>query len=97
MIGVRPSERHPAFARTPAAPVTLPPKNVSLAEWFNSSKENGNDEDDEGTLDARVQARGGATGRGWPEHCGGGQDVGRDRADAAQLGEGAAARQAPGR
>nr|WP_161776118.1 hypothetical protein [Polycyclovorans algicola] len=56
--------------------LTLPPKSVSLAEWFNSSKENGNDEDDEGALHARIQARGGAAGRGWPEHCGGGQDLG---------------------
>jgi hypothetical protein len=74
--------------------VTLPPKSVSLAEWFNPSKENGNDEDDEGALHARVQARSGATGWGWPEHCGGRQDVGRGRADAAQLGQGAPAGQA---
>ncbi|WP_449371095.1 hypothetical protein, partial [Thiomonas sp.] len=47
--------------------LTLPPKNVSLAGCFNPSKENGNDEDDNaGALHARVQARGGAAGRGWP-------------------------------
>ena len=32
--------------------VTWPPKNVSLAEWFNASKENGNDDDDEGAVRA---------------------------------------------
>ena len=42
----------------------MPPKNVSLAECFNASKENGNDEDDEGALHARVQARSGATVEG---------------------------------
>ena len=39
--------------------VTLPLKNVSLAEWFNSDKENGNDQDNKGALHAGVQARGG--------------------------------------
>jgi len=29
-------------------------KNVSLAEWFNSSKENANDEDDKGPLHTGV-------------------------------------------
>jgi hypothetical protein len=57
--------------------VTLPAKNVSLAEWSNQSKENGNDEDDaEGALHARVQARGGAAGRRWPEHRGSGATLG---------------------
>ena len=50
------------------AQLTLPVENVSLAECFNASKENGNDEeDDEGAVHARVQARGGAAGRGPPE------------------------------
>ena len=44
--------------------VTLPLKNVSLAEWFNSDKENVNDEDIKGALHARIQARGGKAGRG---------------------------------
>jgi len=39
--------------------LTLPLKNVSLAEWFNSDKENGNDENIKGALHARIQARGG--------------------------------------
>ena len=56
--------------------LTLPAKNVSLAEWFNASKENGNDEDDEGAIHARVQARGGAAGRGRAEYCCGSADVG---------------------
>jgi hypothetical protein len=37
-------------------PVTLPPKNVPLAECFNSSKENVNDKDDESAPHAGVQA-----------------------------------------
>ena len=78
--------------------LTLPAENVSLAECFNASKENGNDEeDDEGAVHARVQARGGAAGRGRAEHCSGGADVGRGRSDAVQLGQGAAAGQAQGR
>jgi transposase InsO family protein len=51
--------------------VTLPPETVSLAEWFNPSKENGNDEaedGDEGALHPRVQARGRAPGRGRAEY-----------------------------
>jgi len=32
--------------------VTLPPKNVPLAECFNASKENGNDEDSAGAVGA---------------------------------------------
>jgi hypothetical protein len=56
--------------------LTLPAKNVSLAEWFNASKENGNEEDDEGAIHARIQARGGAAGRGRPKHCCGGANVG---------------------
>ena len=34
--------------------LTLPLKNVSLAEWFNSDKENANDEDIKGALHARI-------------------------------------------
>ncbi|MEC5214848.1 hypothetical protein RCH06_003419, partial [Polaromonas sp. CG_9.5] len=30
--------------------VTLPPENVSLAEWFNSDKENENDKDIKGQV-----------------------------------------------
>ena len=40
-------------------PVTLPLKNVSLAEWFNSDKENGNGKNIKSALHARIQARGG--------------------------------------
>ena len=47
--------------------VTLPPRNVSLAEWLNSGKENGSDEVNEGAVHAGVQARGGADGQGRPE------------------------------
>src|SRR6185312_677956 len=43
--------------------LTLPPKNVSLAECFNASKENGHDEDDESALHAGVQEGGRAAGR----------------------------------
>ena len=39
--------------------VTLPLEDVSLAEWFNSDKENGNDENIKEALHARIQARGG--------------------------------------
>ena len=42
--------------------LTLPLKNVSLAEWFNSDKENGNDENIKGALHARIQARGSSLG-----------------------------------
>jgi len=35
--------------------MTLPPKNVSLVECFNASKENANDEDGKGALHARIQ------------------------------------------
>ena len=42
--------------------LTLPLKNVSLAEWFNSDKENGNDENIKGALYARIQARGSPAG-----------------------------------
>ena len=37
--------------------LTLPLKNVSLAEWLNSGKENGNDKDIKGARPARIQAR----------------------------------------
>ncbi|WP_426148561.1 hypothetical protein, partial [Polaromonas sp. DSR2-3-2] len=39
--------------------LTLPLKNVSLAEWFNSDKENGNGKNIKSALHARIQARGG--------------------------------------
>ena len=39
--------------------MTLPLKNVSLAEWFNSDKENGNGKNIKSALHARIQARGG--------------------------------------
>ena len=42
----------------------MPPKNVSLAECFNTSKESRNDEDGKSALHAGIQAGGGATGRG---------------------------------
>ena len=51
--------------------VTLPPKNTPLAECFNASKENGNDEGDKGAVHAGVQAGSGQIGRGWTEHRGG--------------------------
>src|SRR6218665_239316 len=74
--------------------VTLPPKNVSLAEWFNASKENGNDEDSTGALHAGIQAGGGAAGPWRAEHRSGGQDAGRGGADAVQLGQGGSPGQA---
>src|SRR6218665_1764291 len=74
--------------------LTLPPKNVSLAEWFNASKENGNDEDSAGALHAGIQAGGSATGSRRPEHRSGGQDAGRGGADAVQLGQGGSPEQA---
>ena len=43
-----------------ASQMTLPAKNVSLAECFNASKENVDDEDDESAVYARIQARGGS-------------------------------------
>jgi len=51
--------------------VTLPSKNVPLAECFNASKENGNDEDSEGALHAGVQAGGCAVGARRAKHRGG--------------------------
>ncbi len=42
----------------------MPPKTVSLAECFNSSKESASDEDDKGTLHAGVQTRSGQAGQG---------------------------------
>src|SRR6218665_3082610 len=73
--------------------VTLPPKNVSLAEWFNASKENGNDEDSADALPAGIQG-GSASGTWRPEHRSGGQDAGRGGADAVQLGQGGSPGQA---
>ena len=78
------------------AALTLPLKNVSLTEWNNSGKENVNDEDIKGAIYARIQARGGKAGRSWAKHWGGGQNAGRGRADAVQLGQGAAPRPALG-
>ncbi|WP_370870217.1 KilA-N domain-containing protein, partial [Rhodoferax sp.] len=47
--------------------LTLPSKNVSLAECLNSRKENGNDENGKSAIHARIQARSSATGRGRSE------------------------------
>ena len=74
--------------------VTLPPKNVPLAECFNPSKENGNDEDSAGALHAGIQAGSDQVGRGWTEHRGGRLIAGGGGADAVQLGQGAAPGQA---
>ena len=54
---------------------TVPLKNVSLAEWFNSDKENGNDENIEGALQVRIQARGGQARCRSPEHRSGRQNA----------------------
>jgi len=56
--------------------LTLPPKNVPLAECFNASKENGNDEDSAGALHAGVQAGSCAVGERGAEHRGGGKVAG---------------------
>ena len=77
--------------------MTLPLKNVSLAECLNSRKEHENDEDGKSAIHARIQAKGGATGRGRPEHCGSSALTGSGRPDAVQLSQGTAPRQAPGR
>ena len=50
--------------------VTLSPKNVPLAECFNASKEDGNDEDSAGALHVGIQARSRAAGDRWSQHCG---------------------------
>jgi len=50
--------------------LSLPPENVSLAECFNSSKDNGNEQDSAGALHAGVQARGGAVGARRAKHRG---------------------------
>ena len=68
--------------------LTLPRENVSLVGCFNTSKENGNDEDSAGALHAGIQAGGSAAGARWTEHRGGGQDAGRGGTDAVQLGQG---------
>ena len=70
--------------------MTLSAKNVSLTEWNNSDKEKVNDEVIKSTVHARIQARGGQTGPGRAKHCGGGQNIRSDRADAVQLGQGSA-------
>ncbi|CAN0624384.1 exported protein of unknown function [Burkholderia multivorans] len=69
--------------------MSLPPKNESLAERLNSSKENQEDEQDEaGALHARIQAGSRSAGQGRPERCGGGRDAGRAGAIDFQLGQG---------
>lgn len=69
--------------------MSLPPKNESLAERLNSSRENQEDEQDEASaLDARIQAGSRSTGQGGPERCGGGRDAGRAGAIDFQLGQG---------
>ena len=73
----------------PDSEQTLPLKNVSLAEWFNSDKENGNDKNIKGALHARIQARGSAPGRQRPKHRGGSAHAGGGRPDVVQLGQGA--------
>ena len=67
---------------------SLPTKNVSLAKRLNSRKENGNDKDSKSALDTRIQARGSAIGRRWPEDCGRGTHAGSGRPDAVQSGQG---------
>ena len=56
--------------------LTLPARNVSLTEWFNSGKEKVNDKDIKGTVHARIQARGGQAGAGRAKHRVGSQSVG---------------------
>ena len=98
LIAAPPSTKRQEHSRDPEmhqSKMTLPAKNVSLAEWFNPSKENGNDEHDkEGALHARIQARGRAAGRRRPEHCRGGTLAGGGGPDAVQLGQGASSWQA---
>ena len=63
--------------------LTLPSRNVSLAQGFNSRKERRKDADDEGAGHARIESRVvGAAGRRRPEHRGGGPTVGHGRSDA---------------
>ena len=85
---LRPFRHHAELCTHTLVQVTLPPKNVPLAECFNTSKGNGNDEDSAGALHAGIQAGGGATGARRPEHRSGGQNAGGGRADAVQLGQG---------
>jgi hypothetical protein len=73
-----------------SALLTLPPKNVFLAECLNSRKENGNDQNGKSAIHARIQARSRATGRRRSEHCGSSTHTGSGRSDAVQLGQGAA-------
>ena len=68
--------------------LTLPLKNASLAEWFNSDKENENDENIKGALHTRIQAKGSAPGGERSKHRGGGAHAGRGRPDAIQLSQG---------
>jgi hypothetical protein len=76
--------------------MTLPAKNVSLVECLISRKGSGNNEAGTSAVHARIQARSGAAGRGWPEHCGGDPYIGSRRPDTLQLGQGAARRQTQG-
>ena len=46
--------------------LTLPLKNVSLAEWLNADKENVNDEDIKGAVDAGIRADAVQLGQGKP-------------------------------
>ena len=56
--------------------MTLPLKNVSLAEWFNSDKENANDEKIKSALQARIQVRVDQLVDGWAERRGGSNNAG---------------------
>ena len=71
--------------------LTLSGKSLSLAECFNSSKDCGNDEDeeqrDEGEVHAGIQAEGRENDRQTREHCGCGPVAGRGRSDLVQLGQ----------
>jgi IS5 family transposase len=80
IIAAPSSTKNQEGRRDPEMHLTLPPKNVSLAAWFNLGKEVGNEED-EGTIHAGVQAGGGAAGRRRAEHRGGGTHAGRGGAD----------------
>jgi hypothetical protein len=66
--------------------VTLPSKNVSLAECLFPRKEYGNDENGKSAIHALIQARSSANGRGRSEHCRRGTHIGRGQTDSVQLG-----------
>jgi hypothetical protein len=70
-------------AKTYLYEVSSPPRNESLAEQVNSSKEKCNDKQGKvGAVHTRVQIGGGATGQGRAKHGGGGGDTGAGRTDA---------------